>query len=227
MKKIEEKLFALQDLQYRDFHSRLMPDYKKDFVIGVRTPALRKLAKELAKDKDSEVFLKELPHKYYEENNLHAYLIENIAKTFEEAVMLTEKFLPYVDNWATCDTFSPKAFKKDLNALYDKTLEWMNSSHVYTVRYGIVTQLQHFLDVEFRKEMLDIMAEIHLEEYYINMAIAWYYSFALIKQYTATIPLFEERRLDKWVHNKSLQKAIESYRIDKETKDYLRSLKIK
>lgn len=227
MKKIEEKLFALQDLQYRDFHARLMPDYEKELVIGVRTPALRKLAKELSKDPDSEEFLKELPHKYYEENNLHAYLIESIAKTFDEAVILTEKFLLYINNWATCDTFSPKAFKKDLNALYDKTLEWMNSSHVYTVRYGIVTQLQYFLDDEFRPEMLDHLAEIHSEEYYINMAVAWYYSFALIKQYQQTIPYFEEKRLDKWVHNKSLQKAIESYRIDKETKDYLRCLKIK
>ena len=204
-----------------------MPDYKKRFRNWRTHAGPSKAGKRISKRQGFRGISKELPHKYYEENNLHAYLIENIAKTFEEAVMLTEKFLPYVDNWATCDTFSPKAFKKDLNALYDKTLEWMNSSHVYTVRYGIVTQLQHFLDVEFRKEMLDIMAEIHTEEYYINMAIAWYYSFALIKQYTATIPLFEERRLDKWVHNKSLQKAIESYRIDKETKDYLRSLKIK
>ncbi len=227
MKIIEEKLFALQDVQYRDFHSRLMPDHDKELVIGVRTPVLRKLAKELAKDPLCEEFLKELPHKYYEENNLHAYLIETVAKNFDDALRLTEEFLPYINNWATCDTFSPKAFKKDLDALYEKTLEWMNSSHVYTVRYGIVTQLQYFLDDAFRVEMLDRMAEIHTEEYYINMAIAWYYSFALIKQYQSTIPFFEEKRLDKWVHNKSLQKAIESYRIDKETKDYLRSLKIK
>lgn len=227
MKKIEEKLFALQDLQYRDFHSRLMPDHDKELVIGVRTPALRKMAKELAKDSDYKAFLEELPHKYYEENNLHAYLIETVAKDFDEAVELVETFLPYINNWATCDTFSPKALRKNLDALYDKTLEWMKSSHTYTVRYGIVTQLQLFLDDGFRVEMLDIMANIHTEEYYINMAIAWYYSFALIKQYQSVIPLFEAKRLDKWIHNKSLQKAIESYRIDKETKDYLRSLKIK
>lgn len=227
MKKIVDELFALQDLKYRDFHSRLMPDHDKDLVIGVRTPVLRKLAKKLAKDPDSVEFLKELPHKYYEENNLHAYLIESIAKDFDQAIALTEDFLPYINNWATCDTFSPKAFKKNLDALYDKTLEWMESSHTYTVRYAVVTQLQYFLDDAFRAPMLDILADIHTEEYYINMAIAWYYSFALIKQYSAAIPLFEERRLDKWIHNKSLQKAIESYRIDKETKDYLRSLKIK
>ena len=224
---VRKRLFEMQDTGYRDFHARLVPTVEKEKIIGIRTPILRKFAKEFGKTERSEMFLKVLPHQYYEENNLHAYLIESIAKTFDEAVILTEKFLPYINNWATCDTFSPKAFKKDLNALYDKTLEWMNSPHVYTVRYGIVTQLQYFLDDEFRPEMLDHMAEIHSEEYYINMAIAWYYSFALIKQYQQTIPYFEEKRLDKWVHNKSLQKAIESYRIDKETKDYLRCLKIK
>lgn len=227
MKKMEEQLLALQDLQYRDFHTRLMPEYQKDLVIGVRTPALRRLAKELARDPVCREFLEELPHKYYEENNLHAYLIEYVSKTFGEAMDLTEKFLPYIDNWATCDTFKPKAFGKDLDALYGKTMEWMGSSHVYTVRYGIVTQLHYFLDDHFRSEMLDFMAEIPTDAYYVNMALAWYYSFALIKQYSAAIPLFEERRLDKWVHNKSLQKAIESFRISKETKEYLRSLKIK
>lgn len=231
MKQIEERLFALQDLEYRDFHARLMPGYEKEHIIGVRTPALRKLAKELAKEMKTDetiaAFLTELPHKYYEENNLHAFLIEQLAKDFEQALTMTEAFLPYIDNWATCDCFTPKAFKKDLNRLYDKTLEWMKSAHTYTVRYGIVTQLQLFLDDAFRPEMLEILAQIHRDDYYINMAIAWYYSFALIKQYDSTIGLFQAQTLDKWIHNKSLQKAIESYRIDKETKDYLRSLKRK
>lgn len=227
MKYIQDKLFALQDLDYRDFHSRLMPNIDRELVIGVRTPALRKLAKAFAKEPECREYLKELPHKYYEENNLHAYLIEYLAKEAGEALMLTEEFLPYIDNWATCDTFAPKAFKEDLAAVYNKTVEWMQSPHEYTVRYGIVTQLRLFLDDEFRPEMLEFMARINREEYYINMAIAWYYSFALIKQYDAAIPLFTERRLDKWIHNKALQKAMESYRIDKETKDCLRSLKIK
>lgn len=227
MKKIEEKLFAMQDLGYRDFHSKLMPGVDQELVIGVRTPVLRKFAKEFAKEPDAAVFLENLPHKYYEENNLHAFLIENMAKDFDTALTMTEAFLPYIDNWATCDSFAPKAFRKDLDQLYDKTLQWMEAGHTYTVRYGIVTQLRLFLDDAFRPEMLDILADIHREEYYINMAIAWYYSFALMKQYDRTIGLFEAKTLDKWIHNKSLQKAIESYRIDKETKDYLRSLKIK
>ena len=227
MNQLEERLFALQDLDYRDFHAKLMPGYDKERIIGVRTPALRKLAKQLTKEGDCSDFLSQLPHKYYEENNLHAFLIENLAGDFDTAMGMTEAFLPYIDNWATCDCFTPKAFRKEPQRLYEKTLEWLKSDHTYTVRYGIVTQLSLFLDREFRPEMLDILADIHREEYYINMAIAWYYSFALIKQYDAAIGLFESRRLDKWIHNKSLQKAIESYRIDKETKDYLRSLKRK
>lgn len=224
---ITDRLFELQDNNYRDFHSRLMPEYDRGKIIGVRTPVLRKLAKELSKEADIMEFLDNLPHKYYEEDNLHAYIIENLKIGFDSVMELTEKFLPYIDNWATCDTFSPKVFKSNKEELYNKSLRWMKSSHEYTVRYGIVTQLQHFLDEDFREETLHIIGGINREEYYINMAIAWYYSFALIKQYNAAITLFEEKRLNKWIHNKSLQKAIESYRIDKETKDYLRSLKIK
>lgn len=229
MKQVESQLFALQDLKYKDFQTKLMPTVDKERVIGVRTPQLRKLAKELAKEQPDicREFLSALPHKYYEENNLHAFLIENLAKDYDTAIEMTESFLPYIDNWATCDSFTPKAFKKDLNRLYDKTVEWMKSGHTYTVRYGIVTQLRLFLDDEFRPEMLDFMAQIHTDEYYINMAVAWYYSFALIKQYDSAIGLFEEGKPELWVHNKALQKAVESYRIDKETKDYLRSLKRK
>lgn len=227
MKEIEKRLLDLQDLNYRDFHSRLMPDYDKDRIIGVRTPELRRLAKDLAKAPEAETFLGELPHKYYEENNLHAYMIPHMARDFDQAMELTEAFLPYVDNWATCDTFIVKQFKQDLDRLFLKCLQWLKSDHVYTVRYGIVTQLNSFLDENFRPEMLDIIGDLNREEYYINMAVAWYYSFALIKQYEKTIPIFEGKNLDKWIHNKSLQKAIESYRIDKETKDYLRSLKMR
>ena len=230
---IEDKLFALQDVSYGDFHSRLMPGYDRERIIGVRTPALRKLAKELAREAkkgrwDAEAFLRDLPHKYYEEGNLHAFLIGELAGEFDTAMALAEAFLPYVDNWATCDTFSPKAFKKDLPRLYEKTEQWLESPHVYTVRYAVVTQLSYFLeDDTFRPEMLRRLATLDREEYYIKMAVAWYCSFALIKQYDAAIPLFEAKTLDKWIHNKSIQKAVESYRIDKETKDYLRSLRIK
>ncbi len=234
MSHIEDRLFALQDTAYGDFHSRLMPGYDRNRIIGVRTPALRKLAKELAREARKEgsqqprEFLRQLPHKYYEENNLHGFLIGELAGDFDTALALTEAFLPYIDNWATCDTFAPKALRKDPDRLYDKTLEWLDSRHVYTVRYAIVTQLTCFLDDEhFRPEMLERLAHLDREEYYINMAVAWYYSFALIKQYEAAIPLFEAKTLDKWIHNKSIQKAIESYRIDKETKDRLRGLKIK
>lgn len=232
--RIEDRLRALQDTAYGDFHSRLMPGYDRERIIGVRTPELRKLAKELARearkngDGTAEAFLRALPHRYYEEDNLHAYLIGELARDFDTALAMTEEFLPYIDNWATCDTFTPKALQKDLDRLYERTLTWLESSHVYTVRYAVVTQLQLFLaDDTFRPEMLRRLAALHREEYYINMAIAWYYSFALIKQYDAAIPLFEEKSLDKWIHNKSIQKAVESYRIDKETKDYLRSLRIK
>lgn len=227
MKQIEERLFQLQDLKYRDFHAKLMPGYDKERIIGVRTPVLRKFAKQLAKEPSAAEFLKELPHKYYEENNLHAFLIENLASDFDTAMEMTEAFLPYIDNWATCDSFTPKAFRKDLPRLYQKTCNWLESEHTYTVRYGIVTQLQLFLDDAFRPEMLEVIADIHSEEYYVNMAAAWYFSFALIKQYDVAIELFRTERLELWVHNKALQKAIESYRIDKETKDYLRSLKRK
>lgn len=229
MKTIQDRLFAMQDCSYRDFHSRLMPNIDKELVIGVRTPELRKYARELVKNNREVVqeFLKELPHKYYEENNLHAFLIENLAKTAPEALVMTEEFLPYIDNWATCDSFSPKAFKQDLNAVYDKTMEWMKSPHEYTVRYAVVTQMRLFLDEAFREEALAAIAEIHREEYYINMAVAWYLSFALIKQYDRAIALFTDQSLEKWIHNKALQKAIESYRIDKEKKEYFRSLKRK
>ncbi|MGC2872491.1 DNA alkylation repair protein [Ihubacter sp. mB4P-1] len=234
MDRIIDRLFALQDISYGDFHSKLMPGYDRKRIIGVRTPLLRKLAKELAREEkrgESEAvteFLRSLPHTYYEEDNLHAYLIGEMAKNFDEALVMTEAFLPYIDNWASCDTFAPKIFKKDLNRLYEKSLLWLESPHTYTVRYAIVTQLTYFLeDSAFRPEVLEKLARLNREEYYINMAIAWYYSYALIKQYETTIPLFEAKILDKWLHNKSIQKALESYRIEKERKDYLRSLKLK
>lgn len=227
MREIEEKLFFLRDPSYRAFQAKLMPGYDRAKIIGVRTPALRAFAKELGKSALADEFLREMPHKYYEENNLHAFLIPHLATDFDEAQALTEAFLPYVDNWATCDSFRVKQFKTNLSRLYALTEKWVRSDRTYTVRYGVVTRLNEFLDDAFDPEMLDDMAKLQRDDYYINMAIAWYYSFALIKQYDAAIPLFTERKLTPWIHNKALQKAIESYRIDKETKDWLRSLKIK
>lgn len=227
MDEITRRLFDLQDLKYRDFTARLIPNINKECIIGVRTPQLRKLAKEYADSKESKLFKDALPHKYLEENNLHAYFIERESNNFDDAVNQIERFLPYIDNWATCDTFSPKIFENNTEQIYNKTIEWLKSNDTYTVRFALVTQLRMFLDENFNEDMLNIIAQIKSEEYYINMAIAWYYSMALVKQYDKTIYLFQEEILSKWVHNKALQKAIESCRIKKETKDYLRSLKRK
>lgn len=227
MREIDEALFALQDFAYRDFQSKLIPDYDQERIIGVRTPALRKLAKSLAKNPRIGEFLTELPHRYYEENNLHSFLIPCIAADFDEAMEMTEKFLPYLDNWAVCDGFRVKQFLQDKDRFYEKTLIWMRDDRPYIVRYGVVSQLTCFLDDDFRAEGLNAVARICSSAYYVNMAVAWYFSFALIKQYDATIPYFTDRRLKKWIHNKALQKAIESRRIDKEKKDWFRSLKIK
>ncbi len=225
-KRITEKLFSMQDIAYRDFHAKLIPTVDKERVIGVRTPQLRKFAKEFFKDRDAAEFLELLPHKYYEENNLHAFLIEQV-KDYRTAMQLTENFLPYVDNWATCDCFSPKVFKKNPQEVYEKCKLWIVSPQTYTVRYAIVTLLANYLDSEFKEEMLDLVASVRSDEYYINMAIAWYFSMALVKQYDAALPYIREQKMEKWVHNKAIQKSVESYRIDAETKAYLKTLKIK
>lgn len=167
-----------------------------------------------------------LPHVYYEENNLHAFLIEQITD-FETAVLETDRFLPYVDNWATCDCMSPKAFKKDLDRLLTKIDQWLSSSHTYTVRYGICTLMRYYLDSRFSPDLLKKVAEIRSDEYYVKMMIAWYFATALAKQYDATLPYIYEKKLDKWTHNKAIQKAIESYRVTDEHKAYLKTLKIK
>ena len=225
-KKLINRLFEMQDLKYRNFSHSLMPTVDKEKVIGVRTPALRKLAKEFSKDERSKNFMSSLPHVYYEENNLHAFLIEQITD-FETAVLETDRFLPYVDNWATCDCMSPKAFKKDLDRLLTKIDQWLSSSHTYTVRYGICTLMRYYLDSRFSPDFLKKVAEIRSDEYYVKMMIAWYFATALAKQYDATLPYISEKKLDKWTHNKAIQKAIESYRVTDEHKAYLKTLKIK
>ena len=220
---ITDRLFELQDTGYRDFQSRLMPDVPKEKVIGVRTPALRKLAKELAGTEEAAAFILQLPHKYYEADNLHTFLICEM-KDYDDCMAEVEQFLPYIDNWATCDCFTPKVFKKHRAEVYEKIKQWLGSAETYTVRFGIVT-LMDYLKTDFEKQMLSLVADIRSEEYYINMATAWYFSMALVWQYNAALPYLTEERLDKWTHNKSIQKATESRQIDDKTKEYLRTLK--
>lgn len=226
MDAIQERLFALQDLKYKEFHSKLMPTVNKDRIIGVRTPDLRKFSKEINKSDLKVDFLNSLPHKYYEEDNLHAFLIEQI-KDFDECVFALDKFLPYVDNWATCDMMTPKILGKHLDKLYIKIQEWIKSSHTYTVRFGVVTLMKFFMNERLDKRHLNLLLTIKSDEYYINMAIAWYIATALASNWNMVIPYIEEQKFDKWVHNKSIQKAIESYRITPEEKAYLKRLKIK
>ena len=226
MTELQKKIFAMQDLPYRDFHSKLMPTIDKETIIGVRTPELRKFAKEFAKTEECESFLKDLPHTYYEENNLHGFLLD-MEKDYDKLVERLDTFLPYVDNWATCDMMRPKILKKHLKEFLPKVQEWIGSDKDYTIRYGIGMLLSFYLDEEFQLKYLEWVAKIQSEEYYVNMMIAWYFATALAKQYDATIPYIEECKLDKWTHNKAIQKAIESYRVTDEHKAYLRTFKIK
>jgi len=221
-----DSLFLNQDLKYKEFHSSLVPNIGKDRFIGVRTPVLRKMAKEMFQDGSYKEFIRELPHYYYEENTLHSCILSNF-KDLELLIEELDRFLPYIDNWATCDLLSPKVFKKDYDRTLDKVKEWINTKDVYSIRFGIVTLLKFYLDDNFKDEINEIVLNINSSEYYIKMAIAWYFSYALIKQYDKTIDIFKDKRLDKWVHNKSIQKALESYRIDETRKSYLRGLKIK
>lgn len=223
--KAQELLFQLQDKGYRDFHSKLIPTIPVETIIGVRIPAIRKLAKEYGKDPESVEFLKQLPHTYYDENILHALLVAEI-KDYEVCVKEVERFLPYVDNWAVCDIFSPKVFRKSRDQLIDKIKEWAASEHPYTCRFGMEMLMAHFLDEDFRVEYLEIPAAVHSEEYYVNMMIAWFYATALAKQWDAAVGYIEKKCLDPWTHNKTIQKARESYRITREQKEYLNTLKV-
>ena len=223
MTELQNKLFALADSEYKAFHSRLMPTVNPELVIGVRTPVLRGFAKEFAKTPESREFLNQLPHKYYEENNLHGMIIEQI-KDYDTALCETKRFLPYIDNWATCDMFMPKVFRKNTDKLISEAIEWINSESTYTVRYGIGVLLKLYLDSEFKPEYIKAVSEVKSDEYYINMMIAWYFATALAKQYDAAIVYITENRLDTWVHNKAIQTAVESNRISAETKSYLKTL---
>ena len=225
MTEIQQRLFALQDEGYRDFHAALMPTVDKALVIGVRSPALRALAKELKGTALAADFMAALPHQYYEENNLHAALIGHI-RDFDACMAALEHFLPYVDNWATCDMMNPKTLAKDKAALLEHIRFWLRSDHTYTVRFAMGMLMRYFLEEDFREEYLALVASAQSEEYYIRMMQAWYFATALAKQYDAAVQYLEQRKLPPWVHNKTIQKARESYRISSEQKEYLKSLKI-
>ncbi len=224
MKQIKEMLFALQDKGYAALTARTAPTLDPATIIGVRVPQVRALTKSLKNDPVVDLFLAELPHRYYDENMLHGLLVSEI-KDFDTCIEATDRFLPYVDNWAVCDIMSPKVFKKNKEKLVPKIREWAASERVYTCRFGLEMLMSHFLDEDFRSEYLEIPASVQSEEYYVNMMIAWFFATALAKQWDSTIPYLEKEALGTWVHNKTIQKAIESYRITDEQKAYLRTLK--
>ena len=226
LQEIQKKLFALQDKGYQAFHSRLMPTVPSEKVIGVRTPLLRKLAKQLAGTPEAETFLRSVPHAYYEENNLHAFLLEQI-RDYGMALAETEKFLPYIDNWATCDCFCPRVFAKHKAELLAPIRRWLDSGEVYTMRFAMNMLMRYYLEEAFRPEYLEWVAGVHSGEYYLNMMRAWYFATALAKQPQAALPWLTEKRLDVWTHNKTIQKAVESYRVPVEMKQRLRALRIR
>ena len=225
MTDIQKKLFELQDKTYADFQAKLTPTADKDKIIGVRVPLCRKLAKELKNTDTANRFISSLPHKYYDENILHAILLSEI-KDIDECIEKVNDFLPYVDNWAVCDILSPKVFKKYPETVLNQIRIWAGSKEIYTCRFGLKMLMSFYLDDKFKAEYLKIPASIKSEEYYVNMMIAWFFATALAKQWNETIKYIETPTLDKWVHNKTRQKARESYRITKEQKEYLKTLKI-
>ena len=223
---IREKLFALQDTNYRALQLKLIPTADEKTVIGVRTPELRRLAKELIGERGTEAFLRELPHRYFDENQLHAFIISEL-KEYPTCLELTECFLPYIDNWATCDQLSPKVFRKHRPEVLTHIQDWLYSGRTYTVRFGLGMLMEHFMDKDFDPEYLDLAAAVRSDEYYVNMMIAWYFATALAKQYNAALPFIEERCLDPRAHNRAIQKATESRRITPERKEYLKTLRIR
>ena len=223
---IKDELFALQDISYGDFQSKLIPGIPRKHIIGVRVPEVRKLAKRLVKESKVSKFLEELPHKYYDENMLHGLLISEI-KDYDKCIKKVDKFLPFVDNWAVCDIMSPKIFKKNKTALLQKIKEWSISKKTYTCRFGIEMLMTYYLDENFKPEYLEIPASVHSKEYYVQMMIAWFFATALAKQWNTTIKYIEDHRLDTKIHNMAIQKARESNRITSKQKEYLKLLKNK
>jgi len=221
---IREQLFALADDKYKTFQSSLLPNIEKDRIIGVRTPHIKKLAKELVINNSYEEFISNLPHYYYEENNLHAFIIMHI-KDFDTCISAVNSFLPYIDNWATCDSLRPKVFSSNHSALLDKTKKWLSSGHEYTVRYAIEMLMIHFLDKDFSVNFLELISLVNTDKYYVHMMVSWYFATALTKQWHIALPYITQKKLDKATHNKAIQKAIESRLIPLERKQFLKSLK--
>ena len=226
MTEIQAQLFALRDEAYQAFNARLLPTLPPQSILGVRTPELRRLAKAVWRSPECDNFMSTLPHTYFEENQLHAFLLDHIRDP-QQALEQLEVFLPYVDNWATCDQLSPTCFSRDPAVLEDRIPRWLASEHTYTIRFGIGMKMRYFLDERFSPDDLEAVAALCSDEYYVNMMIAWYFATALAKQYEAALPYLEGRRLDRWTHNKAIQKAIESRSIPEEQKRALRSLKWK
>ena len=222
---IYEKLLEYRDEKYSEFQSKLVPNISPKTIIGVRTPDMRAVAKEFFGTDEAKAFLTELPHKYYEENLVHFFLVANI-KDFDECVREVERFLPFIDCWPVCDQSSPKVFKKKHEKLLPLIKKWIDSPHVYTARFGMRMLMNEFLDADFKPEYLDWVAEKRGEDYYLKMMVAWYFATALAKQYDATLPVIESRRLEQWTHNKAIQKAVESFRVTDEHKAYLRTLRV-
>lgn len=223
--RIRKELWEQQDAEYKEFHAKLIPTVAPDNIIGVRTPQVRKLAKKWAKDAEIGEFLAQLPHRYYDENNVHAFVVEQI-RDYQECLAQTERFLPYIDNWATCDMMAPKVFGRHREELLEPIGRWIRSGDTYTVRYGIGMLMRFYLEEDFKPKYLQWVAEVSSQEYYVNMMRAWYFATALTKQYEAAVVYLEERRLDAWTHNKAIQKACESLRVTAEQKKYLRGLKV-
>lgn len=226
MDAIVNRLLAEQDLKYRDFNKKLVPNIDPETMIGVRTPTIRKIAREVMASGMAADFLAELPHRYFEENVLHGAIISAMGD-YDAAVRELDRFLPYVDNWAVCDMTSPKSFKKCPPGLINEVQRWLGSEHAYTVRFAIGTLMSHYLDASFEPEYMDEVAAVKSDEYYVNMMVAWYFATALAKQYDCAVKYIEARSLDTWTHNKAIQKALESYRVTEEHKAYLRTLKLR
>jgi 3-methyladenine DNA glycosylase AlkD len=215
-----------KDQRLKDFNAKLIPNIDKERVLGITVSKLKAFAKRLYKENNYKEFINDLPHNYLEENHLHTFIIAEI-KDFDSCALELEKFLPYIDNWATCDSLKPSAFKKNKDKLLVKIDKWIKSEKTYTIRFAISMLLTHFLDDEFNPKYLQLVAKVKSSEYYVNMMKAWYFATALAKQYDSTLPYLLDNKLDVWTHNKTIQKAIESYRITKSQKAFLKNLKIK
>ena len=220
---LRDVLFSLQDKKYQEMQRRLIPNIAPETILGVRTPELRRLAREI---EDKDAFFQGLPHRYFEENQLHSFLLER-EKKFDTVISEVEAFLPYVDNWATCDQLSPEVFKKYREELLPYIHRWIASEHPYTIRFGIGMLMNHYLDEDFNPAYPELVAAIRNGEYYVRMMVAWYFATALAKQYDTILPFIAEQHLEKWTHNKAIQKAVESYRITPAQKEVLKQYKIR